>query len=116
MHKNVWYNVGVPKHTEKKNENFSLKMPISIMARLKEIAEFEDRPLGYIGRELMVRGLALYEMDGKIRGEAATETMRRLAPVVARIDRPEMTKQEIRRSLEEQPRRTTKIPVGGKAR
>lgn len=90
MRENVWYNVKVPKTSEKKNENFSLKMPVSLMQALTEIAESEDRPLGYVGRELMLRGLRLYRQDGRLRdvnGDAVAEPLNGipLAPTGSKI-------------------------------
>jgi hypothetical protein len=113
MQGNVWYNVDVPKSLEKKNENFSLKMPVSLLKLLGEIAEAEDRPLGYVGRELMIRGLALYQSDGRLRDEPNTH----IAPVVARISPgDQQTREEIEHQLRNggmpiAPTGRTKIPL-----
>lgn len=69
MREIIWYNVGMPKTLEKKTENFSLKVPSSLMETLSDISEKEDRPLGYVGRELMIRGLRLYRKDGRLRDD-----------------------------------------------
>lgn len=67
MRKDIWYNVAMPKGFEKKGEPLTLKVQPSLLSALKAISETEDRPLGYVARELMVRGLALYRLDGKLR-------------------------------------------------
>lgn len=118
MRESSWYNVEVPKSQEKKTVNFSLKLPASLIDALAEIAEREDRPLGYVGRELMTRGLANYREDGRLRDEQTQH----LAPVVATITpaqhkADEMRADEIRRQLNDgqgMPLATTsrrKIPI-----
>lgn len=100
MKNNLWYNLGVPTKT-KKSYQVLVKIDQYTYDTLAGIAEGEDRPLGYVARELMIRGIVLYENDGRLRDEPP---VRKLAPVVARIDPgSEMTKEEIRRSL--------KVPV-----
>lgn len=69
MQENIWYNVRMPVTVEKKSENLALKVQATFLQTLGEIAEHEDRPLGYVARELMMRGLALYRQDGKLRNE-----------------------------------------------
>lgn len=116
---NICYKVFVPPIYEKKDVGIATRVPDSIKRRLDEIADEHDRKPAYVIRELLLRGLSLYEVDGKLRGEAPAKAMRQLAPVVARIERGEMTKQDVQRMIESQDepkRRTLKIPVGGKAR
>ena len=71
---------------EKKTQTLAMKVQSSLLARLSDIAETEDRPIGYVARELMMRGLALYESDGRLRDSPATGAVPRPAPVVARIE------------------------------
>lgn len=95
------------------------KVPETMKTRLESIAAEEDRTVSYVIRQLIIRGLSLYEMDGNLRGEAPAKAMRQLAPVVARIERGEISKQDVQRMIDSQdikPRRTTRIPVGGKVR
>ena len=127
MQKNIWYNVRVPKTLEKKNVNFSLKVPESLLEALGAIGEHEDRPLGYVGRELMIRGLALYRVDGRLRDEPVAKPERHLAPVVATITPPrpaELSRSEIQRTISNTeiergvtPRKTQRVGVlKGKAK
>lgn len=91
----LWYNVPMQKGFEKKSENLGLKVTASLLELLGEISEKEDRPLGYVARELMIRGISLYEIDGKLRGVPGTTVTSTtvnvgtkktsLAPVVANI-------------------------------
>ncbi|MBX3288388.1 MAG: hypothetical protein KF855_03490 [Acidobacteria bacterium] len=62
------------KINEKKDEPLSLKVQPSLLVVLKEISEREDRPVGYVARELMVRGLGLYQQDGRVRDESILMT------------------------------------------
>lgn len=48
---------------EKKAEMIGLKIEPSDKATLIEICQAEDRPLGYVARELLLRGLAAYRKD-----------------------------------------------------
>jgi hypothetical protein len=81
MQNSLWYNKVVPAQPEKKDQPLALRVPESLLNMLAEIAVIQDRPLGYVARELMVRGLALYRADGKLRDDAPA----RKAPVVATI-------------------------------
>jgi hypothetical protein len=112
------YNVNMSRNVEKKSKQILLNLSPSDYEQFVRVAEETDRPLGYVARELSLRGLMLYELDGKLRGEAPRSD-RKLAPVVARIE-PGLTKKDVQKMLDRQdetkPRRTTKIPVGGKAR
>ncbi len=51
----------------KKIEMIGLKVGAPDKEVLKEICEEHDRPLGYVARELMLRGLAAYRRDGKLK-------------------------------------------------
>ena len=64
-----------------------MKVQSSLLDRLTEIAEHEDRPIGYVARELMLRGLNLYESDARLRDSAVPQTAGEPAPIVARIER-----------------------------
>lgn len=73
-----------------------MKIDRTLFDSLSTIAEAEDRPLGYVARALAIRGLALYEKDGRLRDE-----QRDLAPVVATIGgKHEPTKAQVRRQFE----------------
>lgn len=93
MQKIVWYNQKVPSTTEKKSVQIAVKLPESLYATIETICAAEDRPTGYVARELMIRGLGLYQRDGRLRDEAG------MAPVVASIS-GQQSKAEIKRSLE----------------
>ena len=62
-----WYNQGVPKEHEKKTVQIGVKLPESLYIEIERICKAEDRPVGYVARELMVRGLNLYSVDGYLR-------------------------------------------------
>jgi hypothetical protein len=49
----LWYNVAVPPTAEKKDQPLALRVPESLLNRLAEISVLEDRPLGYVARELL---------------------------------------------------------------
>lgn len=63
----VCYNRDMPVQAEKKSEQVLVNLTPSAHAELAEIAEIEDRKMGYVARELMIRGLALYRQDGQPR-------------------------------------------------
>jgi predicted transcriptional regulator len=109
MNVNICYKVVVPVNHEKKDVGIATRIPESIDQRLKEIADEHDRKPAYVIRELLLRGLSLYEMDGNLRGEAPAKAMRQLAPVVARIERGEMSRQDVQRMVEST--ETIKVPV-----
>lgn len=52
---------------EKKEIPITMKVSESIEKRIGAIAHAEDRPKGYIARELMIRGMKLYDEDGYLR-------------------------------------------------
>jgi len=70
---------------EKKTQTLAMKVQSSLFERLTGIAETEDRPIGYVARELMLRGLGLYELDGRLRDARPTTAGGEKATVVARI-------------------------------
>lgn len=69
MQSSICYNETVTDEFEKKEEPLALRLPASLKNRLIAIAYEQDRPVGYVARELMLRGLQLFEQDGKLRGE-----------------------------------------------
>ena len=71
---------------EKKTQTLAMKVQSSLFERLTGIAETEDRPIGYVARELMLRGLGLYEVDGRLRDVRPTMAGGEKATIVARID------------------------------
>jgi hypothetical protein len=81
MQNNLWYNEVVPNGTEKKDQPLALRVPVSLLETLGEIARAEDRPLGYVARELMGRGLALYRVDGKLRDDSPTSESKIVATI-----------------------------------
>ncbi len=103
----------VPLNYEKKVIPVTMKISETSKSDLDEICMLEDRHLSYVARELMLRGLALYRLDGRLKDDmrpgvtATTNTVQKepskkpLAPVVARIEPgPEvLLKNEIRRTI-----------------
>ena len=70
------YKVVVVSEKEKKDHPLALRVPASIHQYLVEISREHDRPLGYVARELIVRGLNLYQKDGVLK-EAERRTTRK---------------------------------------
>lgn len=68
----VWYNQVVSPKVEKKTVQIGVKISDSLNSLIEEICTNEDRPVGYVARELMIRGLALYRLDGKLRDDVQT--------------------------------------------
>lgn len=64
---NACYNINMPVNTEKKSETVLINLTPSAFKELAKIAQTEDRPVGYVARELMARGLAQYQHDGRLR-------------------------------------------------
>lgn len=46
-------------------------------AKLASIAIIEDRPIGYLTRSLLLRGIAAYERDGRLKEPSAGEVVMR---------------------------------------
>jgi hypothetical protein len=105
MQNKLWYNNGVPVNFEKKDQPLALRISTSLLRDLEKICEIEDRKLGYVARELMVRGLAQYRADGRLREDSQPKAGH-LAPVVATIGGGE--KEQVRRDYE---RGTQTVPV-----
>lgn len=64
---NTCYNLGVATSFEKKDVPVTMKIASSVRDTIEQIGLNEDRPIGYVARELMLRGLALYKRDGLLR-------------------------------------------------
>lgn len=56
-----------PPKAGKKTVTVPIKVSQDIKDELKVICGDEDRPLGYIARELMLRGLVAYRRDGSLK-------------------------------------------------
>lgn len=67
--KSLCYNKIVVAKFEKKDQPLALRVPGSLLEEITNISETEDRPLGYVARELMIRGLELYRRDGLLRSK-----------------------------------------------
>lgn len=57
----------------KKTVTIPVKISFETETELREICNTEDRPRGYVARELMLRGLNLYKQDGKLK-DAPSDT------------------------------------------
>jgi hypothetical protein len=79
---------------QKKSEQVLIMLVPETFADIKSIAAAEDRPLGYVARELMIRGLGLYRSDGRLRDDANGDSK-----VVASIG--PATIEEVRRLYEQ---------------
>lgn len=134
MTKTACYNYPVARIPAKKTETVLINMDPETFTVLSKIADAEDRPRGYVARELMIRGFGLYAADGNLKDAASlTEIFdhslkqaapqgvkvakheltigreRQKAPVVARItpaDTPKPSKADVRRMLEEEAERS----------
>lgn len=77
----TWYKRNMPSspggEKPKKIDFIGLKVGGPDKEDLIEISKEHDRPLGYVARELMLRGLAAYRRDGKLK---ETETSRATRP------------------------------------
>lgn len=51
----------------KKNVPIAIRVSEPLDRDLREIARRADRPVGYVVRELAIRGLSLYRTDKKLR-------------------------------------------------
>ena len=83
MQNNLWYNRVVPNSGEKKDQPLALRVPVSLLDTLGDIARAEDRPLGYVARELMIRGLGLYSADGHLRDQIPLDADGKVAATIA---------------------------------
>jgi hypothetical protein len=66
---------------EKKEVTVGVRIAESTKRQLDKIVEAEDRTIGYVARELMIRGLALYQIDGRLRDEGQTGVKSLKAPL-----------------------------------
>lgn len=65
--KNIRYKGNMARKSQKKSEQVLVMLVPETFNELKSIATAEDRPLGYVARELMIRGLNLYAQDGYLK-------------------------------------------------
>lgn len=96
----------------KKEEMVGVRVSAATKTRLERLMAEHDRTMSYIANSLLLRGLALYEIDGELRDtqpvgvRTATVTLKperkTLAPVVARIEPGRQTKADVRRMLDEE--------------
>ena len=86
MREKLCFNLVVP--SEKKDVVVGMKVSESTKRILDRIADEEDRTISYITRELMLRGLSLYQSDGKLKddGPVAKAPPIRLSKVAAVVD------------------------------
>lgn len=110
LSKNICYKVYVPVNYEKKDVGIATRISESMKREIDRLADEHDRTPAYIIRELLTRGLALYQADGRLKDENKPE--RRLAPVLATITPAIDPKADVRRmindeDLAEAARRTT---------
>lgn len=77
----TWYKRNMPSSPDdqraKKVDFIGVKVGAPDKKDLLAISKEHDRPLGYVARELMLRGLAAYKRDGKLK---ETETSRATRP------------------------------------
>lgn len=91
--KDVCYNFDVPtSNKEKLSEPVLLNLTPTIFKELLEIEEREDRRRGYIARELMLRGLALYRIDGLLKDRSPGEGPRLRSSSITRKHAAQITK------------------------
>lgn len=67
---------------EKKSEQIAVKLSPSTLEVLTKVCEAEGRPMGFVVRELAMRGLSQYVQDGVLSPmrEAIKEGLRRAIP------------------------------------
>ena len=73
---NTCYNPAMATDKPKKVLTVPVKVDDPTKRAFEKIGEAEDRPLGYVVRELAVRGMALYAKDGKLRDTDAEKKPR----------------------------------------
>lgn len=61
--------------TEKKSEQVLVNLDPPTFHIIKQIALVEDRPLGNVARNLLLRGLNQFSIDGKLRDADAIEAL-----------------------------------------
>jgi len=69
MEARISYNQNMPEVFAKKDKAILINVDSATAEIVGGIAKHEDRPLGYVARELMLNGLALYQADGRLRGD-----------------------------------------------
>jgi plasmid stability protein len=108
-----------------KSTSINLRITPEFRAELETLAAYHGLSMSSYAHSILVKGVRRERQELNDVLPIASQSERRVnrkvpAPVVARIEPGQMSKREIQRSLENQdelkPRRTTKIPVGGKAR
>lgn len=104
MYKKLCFNWDV---IEKKDVVVGMKIGESVKRMLDRIADEQDRTISYVARELMIRGLALYHLDGNLKDDMSVPA-RRLAPVVATITPAVDPKDEVRQMVNAG---TQRVPV-----
>jgi hypothetical protein len=83
------YKGNMPQKVEKKSESVLLNLAPSTFADLTAIAAEHDRPVGYVARELMLRGLGLYRTDGRLKENAVHDAIgKALAKAIPDTDAP----------------------------
>lgn len=88
------YLFGMPMkpETHKRNETVPVKLSLLEKGEFEEIAGAEDRPLGYVIRELALRGKAAYRKDHRLK-EAPEPAKRKVEIPPIKDDPP----QEVRK-------------------
>lgn len=72
----------VPSKNEKYQHVVGTKVTESTKRQLEEIAAADDRTVSYVIRELMLRGLALYQVDGLVKGDPPPGTRKTATKIV----------------------------------
>jgi hypothetical protein len=85
MQNKLWYNQAVPYKAEKKSVQIAVKLPESVFQLIEQVCSKEDRPVGYVARELMLRGLTLYRNDGLLRDQPLPEISPRAQKEIQRL-------------------------------
>lgn len=107
--------VYMPSDGNKKEIPVTMKLSEQQLLMLEDICARHDRPRSYVARELMLRGIALYKQDGKIREadevvrtvtfrekdkEPYTHVLASIEPGTSRDD-DDLQREEIRRQLQD---------------
>ncbi len=71
MSANVRYKQDMSQTGEKKTEQILINLDLETFKLVNKIAASDDRPRGYVARELMIRGLNLYRQDGLLKDATA---------------------------------------------
>jgi hypothetical protein len=73
------YNFRMSSKEEKKSKQILVNVGESVDRLIDTIAKKEDRPAGYVVRELMLRGLTLYMADGILKDSEIAVTSKGVA-------------------------------------